>query len=110
MIRHYAVRVCQIEPEGQCEDHQATGTTTLELTLHPHYRYSWTVAAYTIARGPYNQSLPFQMPEDSKCMMSCSTDYCFAMQPGCMNALLLYLSFVMNIENKHASIAYCSHI
>ncbi|XP_064392920.1 tyrosine-protein phosphatase Lar-like isoform X2 [Halichondria panicea] len=65
IIRHYEVRVCQIEPVGQCEDHQATGTT-LELSLHPHYRYSWTVAAYTVARGPYSQSLPpFQMPEDT---------------------------------------------
>ncbi len=69
IIRYYAVRVCQIEPEGQCEDHQAAGTTTLELSLHPHYRYSWTVAAYTVDRGPYSQST-FRMPEDSKCMVS----------------------------------------
>ncbi len=65
IIRRYAVRVCQIESYGQCEEHQVTGTT-LELRLHPHYKYSWTVAAYTVARGPYNESLPFQMPEDSK--------------------------------------------
>ena len=72
IIRHYEVRVCQIEPEGQCEDHKAKAIgTSLELSLHPHYRYSWTVAAYTVARGPYSQSLPpFQMPEDSKCMVS----------------------------------------
>ena len=68
IIRHYAVRVCQIEPYRQCEEHLATGTT-LELLLHPHYKYSWTVAAYTVARGPYSQSLPFQMPEDSKCII-----------------------------------------
>ena len=68
IIRHYAVRVCQIEPYRQCEEHLATGTT-LELLLHPHYKYSWTVAAYTVAMGPYNESLVFQMPEDSKCMM-----------------------------------------
>ena len=72
IIHYYAVRVCQIEPEGQCEDHRAAGTTTLELSLHPHYRYNWTVAAYTVAKGPYSQST-FQMPEDSKCMMSCSS-------------------------------------
>ena len=68
IIRRYAVRVCQIESYRQCEEYQVTGTT-LELRLHPHYKYSWTVAAYTVARGPYNESLPFQMPEDSKCMM-----------------------------------------
>ncbi|XP_064392916.1 phosphatidylinositol phosphatase PTPRQ-like isoform X3 [Halichondria panicea] len=37
IIRYYEVRVCQIEPEGQCEEHNATAIT-LELSLHPHYR------------------------------------------------------------------------
>ncbi len=93
IVSHYAVRVCQIEPYGQCEEYLATGTT-LELLLHPHYKYSWTVAAYTVAMGPYNESLPFQMPEDSKCMMLLLGGMC-----------LLYIQ-----NNFIISCSYCMHV
>ncbi len=65
-VRTYGLRVCQTEPEGPCTYRQIVGTQ-LELSLHPHYNYSWSAAAInSIATGPYSTPSILQMPEDSK--------------------------------------------
>lgn len=65
-VSHYSLRVCQTEPEGSCDYHMIMDTQ-LELLLHPHYNYSWMVAAVnSVAMGPYSTPTTLQMPEDSE--------------------------------------------
>jgi len=64
IVRLYRIIVCQIEPRES--NMYNTTTESLQLKLHPYYRYSWTVAAYTVAWGPSSEPTEFQMPEDGQ--------------------------------------------
>ena len=46
----------------------STASTAVTLTdLHPHYTYSYKVAAHTVATGVYSEAATVQMPEDGTC-------------------------------------------
>lgn len=67
VIRRYSVSLTEKERGIQLQ--QVTTATTLVLTsLHPHYTYNLTVAAETVALGPYSEPVTVQLPEDGECM------------------------------------------
>ena len=47
--------------------HLDTSATSIAIpSLHPYYMYEYTVAAYTVAVGPYSIVSRVQMPEDGE--------------------------------------------
>lgn len=62
IIQQYTVSI--IENETANNTTVVTNNTSLNLTsLHPYYVYSITVAAETIAIGPFSSPIVIQMPE-----------------------------------------------
>ena len=43
-------------------------TDALIESLHPFYSYSFSVAAETVALGPFTPPITIEMPEDGKCL------------------------------------------
>ena len=65
VIREYRVNVT--ERETGMAYHLTTAATSLTVpSLHPFYMYDCTVAAFTIAEGPYSEKLSITMPEDGR--------------------------------------------
>ena len=63
IIREY--RVIITERETGMAYHLTTAATSLTVpSLHPFYTYICTVAAFTIAEGPYSLEVNITMPED----------------------------------------------
>jgi receptor-type tyrosine-protein phosphatase Q len=64
LIRHYSVRC--IHQEGDFEILTDSLTERLITNLHPFYNYTCSVAAVTIAPGPYSSTLLVTTLEDGK--------------------------------------------
>ena len=65
IIEQYIVTVSSTEEEDSYQ--LETNFTELKITeLHPHYTYSLTVAAVTIATGPFCEPQTTTMPQDGK--------------------------------------------
>ena len=63
IIREYRVNIT--ERETGIGHHLTTAATSLTVpSLHPFYTYNCTLAAYTIAEGPYSVEVNITMPED----------------------------------------------
>ena len=63
IIREYRVNVT--ERETGMTYHLVTAATSITVPfLHPFYMYNCTVAAFTIAAGPYSMELSITLPED----------------------------------------------
>lgn len=65
-ILHYTVRVMTGEDGSSAS---FSTTTELEMTLeslHPNYEYQISVAATTVAEGPYSPEVSVTMPEARK--------------------------------------------
>ena len=63
IIREYRVNIT--ERETGMAYHLTTAATSLTVpSLHPFYTYNCTVAAFTIAEGPYSFEVNITMPED----------------------------------------------
>ena len=75
IIREYRFNIT--ERETGMAYYQVAAAPFLTLSsLHPFYTYICTVAAFTIARGPYSVEVNITMPEDgmfylSNCCQSC---------------------------------------
>ena len=65
MIRMYTVRVLEIDTGFEFY-HNTTDTNTALSSLHPYYTYKCSVAAVTVAYGPYSESISIQTEEDGK--------------------------------------------
>ena len=63
-IRGYIVTVCTMDTEEPCFQVFTNGTqVSTEVHLHPDYKYSCNVSAYTaVGQGPYSDSITFRMP------------------------------------------------
>ena len=50
---------------GSVAEYTAMGLSLTVTGLHPHYSYTCTIAAVTVAPGPV-ETIMFQMPEDGR--------------------------------------------
>ena len=66
IITQYTVNITEMET-GTRFQLVTDNTTITAFSLHPHYTYSYTVAAETsVGLGPYTTPRAVQMPEDGK--------------------------------------------
>ena len=63
IIREYVVTI-SIVGSNETQTQTFTGTTAIIGSLIPSFTYQFTVAAYTIATGPYSTSVNITLPED----------------------------------------------
>ena len=65
IIRRYVINITELNSgtEYQLEN---TSTEITVQNLHPFYQYSYSVAAETVALGPFTPSAIIEMPEDGK--------------------------------------------
>lgn len=64
LIRHYVVRCTELET-GAVFQHLAVNVTERVVdTLHPFYSYSCTIAAVTVAEGPFSSSVTVATEQD----------------------------------------------
>lgn len=65
IIRKYIIKATEMETGNRFS--WESFTTSIEVpTLHPYYTYQFTVAAYTVAVGPYTNPVNFRTHPDSK--------------------------------------------
>ena len=67
IVQHYIVNVTELNT-GTTSSHVASRTNFTLFSLHPHYTYSVTVSAVTIAAGP--PSDPIVITTDSEGKLS----------------------------------------
>ena len=65
IIRNYRIKVANIN-SGQTYEVITTSTVADIGELAPSYTYGFSVAAHTIASGPYSTTVYITMPEDGK--------------------------------------------
>ena len=65
IIRSYTIRVTD-SLRNTITEHTSNTTHTIITSLRPYSVYLLTVAALTIAQGPFAKQLSVQMPEDGK--------------------------------------------
>lgn len=76
IISGYSVRVANINPSTAAFNELSTDQTAIAVGgLHPFYTYSFTIAARTIAIGPFSSSVQLQMPEAGMCVCFCVSNY-----------------------------------
>ena len=63
IIREYVVTISMLG-NNEIRTQIFTGTTAIIGSLIPSFTYQFTVAAYTIATGPYSTSVNITLPED----------------------------------------------
>ena len=63
IIREYRLNITEMET-GMVYRLVTTATSLTVPSLHPFYTYNCTVAAVTIAEGPYSVEVNITMPED----------------------------------------------
>ena len=63
IIREYVVTISTLG-YNETQTQIFTGTTAIIGSLIPSFTYQFTVAAYTIATGPYSTSVNITLPED----------------------------------------------
>ena len=63
IIREYRVNITEMET-GMVYRLVTTARSLTVPSLHPFYTYNCTVAAVTIAEGPYSVEVNITMPED----------------------------------------------
>ena len=65
VIRGYTVNVTALNV-GSFRQVGVTGTTAVIVSLVPSFTYTLSVAAYTVAIGPYSAPVNITMPQDGK--------------------------------------------
>ena len=65
IIRRYVINITELNSGNDFQLENATTEITVQ-NLHPFYRYSYSVAAETVALGPFTPGSIFEMPEDGK--------------------------------------------
>lgn len=63
IVRQYIINVTELI-SGKTTMLQTNQTQAMFSGLHPHYYYSYAVAAETVAVGPWSELSLIQMPED----------------------------------------------
>ena len=65
LIQHYTIVLYEVIT-GKTHTYETNKTSLLSSNLHPYYTYSVSVAATTVAIGPYSTNQTFTTLEDSK--------------------------------------------
>lgn len=65
IIREYRVQIVELE-SGMIYNHVTPTTSITVSSLHPDYTYGCSVAAFTVAEGPYSDKTNLTTPEDGK--------------------------------------------
>jgi len=60
---------------GQYTQNRTTNTVFTAENLHPYYNYKISVAAVTVAMGPFSAALSQQTPQDGKQLESTQPQY-----------------------------------
>ena len=63
IIRRYIINITELNSGNEYQLENASTEITV-LDLHPFYRYSYSVAAETVALGPFTPASIIEMPED----------------------------------------------
>ncbi len=64
-IRYYIVSVTEVN-SGNVHNHTAYGEDITIFSLHPYYKYKVSVAAVTVAIGPFSNGVVIQTLEDGE--------------------------------------------
>ena len=65
MIRQFRINVTEIDT-GRTYQLASFGSPLPVSSLHPFYTYKFSVAAYTVAPGPFSEPSVLRMPQDGK--------------------------------------------
>ena len=65
IIRRYIINITELNSGNEYQLENASTEITVQ-DLHPFYRYSYSVAAITVALGPFTPGFIIEMPEDGK--------------------------------------------
>jgi len=65
VIRHYTVNILETVTMFTFQQMSYTTSATVS-SLHPYYTYNLSVAAYTVAMGPFSIPVSLQLPESGK--------------------------------------------
>ena len=65
MIRRFLINVTEVDTARMYQTASFGSAVTIS-SLHPFYTYEFTVAAYTVAPGPFSEPSVQLMPQDSK--------------------------------------------
>ena len=65
IIRRYVINITELNSGNEYQLENASTEITVQ-DLHPFYRYSYSVAAETVALGPFTPASIIEMPEDGK--------------------------------------------
>ena len=68
VIRKYIIAATETDTENEYT-WESVSTNIAIHSLHPFYTYQFTLAAYTIQRGPFSYIVTLQTPEDGKIML-----------------------------------------
>ena len=73
IIRKYVVQVLEAsDSSNTIMTYNTTSTTAVIGSLIPSFTYKFSVAAYTIAIGPYTALINMTLPEDGKFLLHMS--------------------------------------
>ena len=73
IIRRYVINITELNSGTEFQLENATTEITVQ-NLHPFYRYSYSIAAKTIALGPFTPGSIIEMPEDGKLTKFCHVE------------------------------------
>ena len=65
IIRRYVINITELNSGNEYQLENSSTEITIQ-DLHPFYRYSYSVAAETVALGPSTSASIIEMPEDGK--------------------------------------------
>ena len=74
IIQRYLISVTEVDTMRQFQLTSASPFATV-LGLHPHYTYSFAVAAVTVGEGPYSEEISVQTLEDGEQMKKYCQSY-----------------------------------
>ena len=75
IITEYHVDITEIATNRAFGSYIVTNTQIGVASLHPHYEYNFTVAAYTNGKGPASNGLVIRTYQDGKSMDAFSDAY-----------------------------------
>ena len=70
IIRGYHIELYETETDTT-QQYETTTTHVVISSLHPDYTYEWSVAAVTVADGPYSITVNVTTPEDGENIFTC---------------------------------------
>ena len=70
IIRRFIINITELNSGTKFQLENATTEITVQ-NLHPFYRYSYSIAAKTVALGPFTPGSIIEMPEDGKLTKFC---------------------------------------